>query len=107
MFKTSGGKYIAPAHIEQMIKGSRFVNQVVLIGNGRKFASANAGLLYTAKGTASLLVPLSGVIAVASGWQTVFVIGAAMNVAAAIMALVLLKPMCVRMGKAAAVAAVG
>lgn len=40
LFKTSGGKYIAPAHIEQMIKSSRFVNQVVLIGNGRKFASA-------------------------------------------------------------------
>lgn len=40
LFKTSGGKYIAPAHIEQMIKGSRFVNQVVLIGNGRKFAAA-------------------------------------------------------------------
>ena len=30
---------------------------------GRKFASANAGLLYTAKGVASLLVPLSSVIA--------------------------------------------
>lgn len=40
LFKTSGGKYIAPAHIEQMIKASRFVNQVVLIGNGRKFAAA-------------------------------------------------------------------
>ena len=40
LFKTSGGKYIAPQPIEQMIKGSRFVNQVVLIGNGRKFASA-------------------------------------------------------------------
>jgi long-chain acyl-CoA synthetase len=40
LFKTSGGKYIAPAHIEQMIKASRFVNQVVLIGNGRKFPAA-------------------------------------------------------------------
>ncbi|HKR01039.1 MAG TPA: long-chain fatty acid--CoA ligase [Pyrinomonadaceae bacterium] len=40
LFKTSGGKYIAPQPIEQMIKGSRFVNQVVLIGNGRKFPSA-------------------------------------------------------------------
>ena len=40
LFKTSGGKYIAPQPIEQMIKGSRFVNQVVLIGNGRKFAAA-------------------------------------------------------------------
>lgn len=40
LFKTSGGKYIAPSPIEQMIKGSRFVNQVVLVGNERKFASA-------------------------------------------------------------------
>jgi long-chain acyl-CoA synthetase len=40
LFKTSGGKYIAPQPIEQMIKGSNFVNQVVLIGNGRKFPAA-------------------------------------------------------------------
>jgi long-chain acyl-CoA synthetase len=40
LFKTSGGKYIAPAPIEQMIKASRFVSQVVLIGNERKFPAA-------------------------------------------------------------------
>jgi long-chain acyl-CoA synthetase len=40
LFKTSGGKYIAPQPLEQMIKGSRFVNQVVLIGNGRRFPAA-------------------------------------------------------------------
>jgi long-chain acyl-CoA synthetase len=40
LFKTSGGKYIAPSPIEQMIKGSRFVNQVVLVGNERKFPAA-------------------------------------------------------------------
>jgi long-chain acyl-CoA synthetase len=40
LLKTSGGKYIAPQQIEQLIKGSRFVNQVVLIGNGRKFPAA-------------------------------------------------------------------
>jgi len=40
LFKTSGGKYIAPQFIEQLIKGSRFVNQVVLVGNGRKFPAA-------------------------------------------------------------------
>jgi long-chain acyl-CoA synthetase len=40
LLKTSGGKYIAPQPIEQLIKSSRFVNQAVVIGNGRKFASA-------------------------------------------------------------------
>ncbi len=40
LFKTSGGKYISPQPIEQMIKGSRFVSQVVLIGDGRKFPAA-------------------------------------------------------------------
>ena len=40
LLKTSGGKYIAPQPIEQLIKGSRFVNQVVLIGNERKFPAA-------------------------------------------------------------------
>ncbi len=40
LFKTSGGKYIAPSPIEQMIKSSRFVNQVVLVGNDRKFPAA-------------------------------------------------------------------
>ncbi|MCA1556156.1 MAG: AMP-binding protein, partial [Acidobacteria bacterium] len=40
LFKTSGGKYLAPSAIEARIKGSRFVNQVVLIGNGRKFPAA-------------------------------------------------------------------
>ncbi|MBC7930287.1 MAG: AMP-binding protein, partial [Rubrivivax sp.] len=40
LFKTSGGKYLAPQPVEQRIKQSRFVNQVVLIGNGRKFPAA-------------------------------------------------------------------
>ena len=40
LLKTSGGKYIAPQPIEQLIKTSRFVNQVVVIGNNRKFPAA-------------------------------------------------------------------
>ncbi|MDX6447416.1 MAG: long-chain acyl-CoA synthetase [Blastocatellia bacterium] len=40
LLKTSGGKYIAPQPIEQLIKSSRFVNQAVVIGNDRKFAAA-------------------------------------------------------------------
>ena len=60
---------------------------------GTKFATTNAGLLYTAKGTASLLVPLSSILAASGGWSSVFYVGAAMNALAAIMALALLKPM--------------
>jgi long-chain acyl-CoA synthetase len=40
LFKTSGGKYVAPQAVEACIKRSRFVNQVVLVGAGRKFAAA-------------------------------------------------------------------
>jgi long-chain acyl-CoA synthetase len=40
LFKTSGGKYIAPQPIEQAIKSSRFVNQVVLVGSEHKFPAA-------------------------------------------------------------------
>ncbi|MBV9926292.1 MAG: long-chain fatty acid--CoA ligase [Acidobacteria bacterium] len=40
LFKTSGGKYVAPQPIEERIKQSRFVGQVVLVGNGRKFPAA-------------------------------------------------------------------
>jgi long-chain acyl-CoA synthetase len=40
LIKTSGGKYIAPQVLESLIKASPFVSQVVVIGNGRKFAAA-------------------------------------------------------------------
>ncbi len=65
---------------------------------GSKFAATNAGLLYTAKGTASLLVPLSVIVVEAyKGWHEVFYIAAGLNALAAIMALAVLKPMRARM----------
>jgi MFS transporter, OFA family, oxalate/formate antiporter len=65
---------------------------------GSKFAATNAGLLYTAKGTASLLVPFTSVITQQTGsWHAVFYIAAAMNAIAAIMAMFVLKPVRQRM----------
>lgn len=69
---------------------------------GVKFASANAGLLYTAKGTAALVVPFTSVMATTGGWQTVFLAASAMNFLAAGMALLVLKPMRARMRAASA-----
>ncbi len=67
---------------------------------GSKFAATNAGLLYTAKGTASLLVPFTSVITATTGsWHAVFYMAAAMNALAAILALVALKPMRRRMAE--------
>ncbi len=61
---------------------------------GRKFATTNYGMLYTAKGTASLLVPLANVLTNATGsWHAVFYVAAILNIIAAVMALVVLKPM--------------
>jgi OFA family oxalate/formate antiporter-like MFS transporter len=61
---------------------------------GPKFAATNAGLLYTAKGTAALLVPFSSVITAATGdWHAVFVLASAMAALSALLALFVLKPM--------------
>lgn len=40
MFKTSGGKYIIPPLLEGQLKQSRFIEQVMVIGEGEKMASA-------------------------------------------------------------------
>ena len=60
---------------------------------GSKFAATNAGLLYTAKGTASLLVPYTAYIAAKGDWSTVFWVGAIANVIAGVLAIVALKPL--------------
>ncbi|HEY2781039.1 MAG TPA: oxalate/formate MFS antiporter [Steroidobacteraceae bacterium] len=63
---------------------------------GSKFAAANNGMLYTAKGMGSLLVPIAALIAKSFGWNTVFAIFVTCNLIAALMALFVLKPMRVR-----------
>src|SRR5207245_3262498 len=53
---------------------------------GTRYATTNAGLLYTAKGTAALLVPWGNVLTTMTGnWHAVFTIAVIMNVAAALL----------------------
>jgi OFA family oxalate/formate antiporter-like MFS transporter len=64
---------------------------------GKKFATTNYGMLYTAKGTAALLVPLGNVLMTATGsWTAVFIIAAVLNIIAAIMAPLVLRPLRMR-----------
>ena len=60
---------------------------------GSKFATTNAGLLYTAKGTAALLVPIANYMQQSSGrWDRVFLIAAGANILASLLAIAVLKP---------------
>ncbi len=60
---------------------------------GTKFATANAMLLYTAKGTSAFLVPFANVLKTATGgWGAVFMVAAATNVVVVVLALFVLRP---------------
>src|SRR5580700_8448469 len=55
---------------------------------GATFATTNTGLMYTAKGTAALLVPFGNVLAKSTGsWFAVFLVSAILNFAAALLAI--------------------
>lgn len=60
---------------------------------GPAYATTNAGMLYTAKGMAALLVPLANVVARSGDWTMVLWVGAAANIVAALMAVLVLRPM--------------
>ena len=60
---------------------------------GTRYASANYGLLYTAKGTAALLVPLSSYVQVTWGWTAGGAVASVANLGAAFLALFVLKRM--------------
>jgi MFS transporter, OFA family, oxalate/formate antiporter len=61
---------------------------------GKKFATTNYGALYTAKGTASLLVPIGSLLKASTGsWVPIFALAIAFDFAAALLALFVLKPL--------------
>ena len=64
---------------------------------GKKYATTNYALLYTAKGCAAFFVPLGGIIALRTGsWSTTLEIAAIANIVAALMMVVLVRPLRVR-----------
>jgi OFA family oxalate/formate antiporter-like MFS transporter len=60
---------------------------------GLQYATTNSGMLYTAKGTAALLVPLANIVSGSGDWHMVLWMGALANVAAALLAVLVLRPM--------------
>jgi OFA family oxalate/formate antiporter-like MFS transporter len=60
---------------------------------GGKYAAGNAGTLYTAKGTAAMLVPLASLLSAHGGWNTVFVVVACTSIVAGVSAKLILAPM--------------
>jgi OFA family oxalate/formate antiporter-like MFS transporter len=70
---------------------------------GRQYVTVNYGIMYTAKGAASLLVPLGNVLTQVTGsWHAVYTVGCLMNVAAALLGFFVLRPAInARLGKAA------
>jgi OFA family oxalate/formate antiporter-like MFS transporter len=61
---------------------------------GSKYATVNAGILYTAKGASALLVPFANLIKDATGgWYAVFLTAAIMNFIVVLLAMFVLRPM--------------
>jgi len=60
---------------------------------GATYATTNTGFMYTAKGTAAILVPFTSIIAAKGNWHPVFMMAATLAIVAALMALFVLKPM--------------
>ncbi|HEY7230345.1 MAG TPA: MFS transporter [Pseudolabrys sp.] len=61
---------------------------------GRKYATVNYGIRYTAKGAAALLVPLGNVLMHFTGsWHAVYAVGCGMNALAVLLAMFMLRPL--------------
>jgi len=63
---------------------------------GGQYATANAGMLYTAKGAGSLLVSFGTALAASHGWNSVLWTAMCCNILAALIGLLVLKPMRVK-----------
>jgi OFA family oxalate/formate antiporter-like MFS transporter len=94
-FGTTGLSFIVTDALVFLFWGDIFSLFAATVGDafGRKFVTVNYGLMYTAKGVASLFVPLGNVLTQATGnWHAVYTVGCLMNVVAVILGFFVLRP---------------
>jgi MFS transporter, OFA family, oxalate/formate antiporter len=95
LFGTSPVSFIVINALLFLFWGDIFSLFAATVGDafGRQYVTVNYGLMYTAKGVASILVPFGNVLTHATGsWHAVYIIGCVMSVVAALLAFLVLKP---------------
>ncbi|HZT27563.1 MAG TPA: oxalate/formate MFS antiporter [Pseudolabrys sp.] len=94
-FGTTAAAFILTDALVFLFWGDIFSLFAATVGDafGRRYVTVNYGIMYTAKGVASLLVPLGNVLTHATGsWHAVYTIGCLMNVVAALLGFFVLRP---------------
>ncbi|HEY1543103.1 MAG TPA: oxalate/formate MFS antiporter [Xanthobacteraceae bacterium] len=94
-FGTSPISFIITDALVFLFWGDIFSLFAATVGDafGRKYVTVNYGIMYTAKGTASLLVPLGNMLTHATGnWHAVYAVGCGMNIIAALLGFFVLRP---------------
>ncbi|MGH6778545.1 MAG: oxalate/formate MFS antiporter, partial [Bradyrhizobium sp.] len=94
-FGTSPIAFIVTDALVFLFWGDIFSLFAATVGDafGRRYVTVNYGLMYTAKGVASLFVPLGNVLTHYTGsWHAVYTIGCIMNVIAVLLGFFILRP---------------
>ena len=94
-FGTTAISFIVTDALVFLFWGDIFSLFAATVGDafGRKYVTVNYGLMYTAKGVASLFVPLGNLLTHATGsWHAVYTVGCVFNVIAVLLGFFVLRP---------------
>jgi MFS transporter, OFA family, oxalate/formate antiporter len=95
-FGTTATSFVITDALVFLFWGDIFSLFAATVGDafGRKYVTVNYGIMYTAKGVAALLVPFGNVLTHFTGsWHAVYAVGCLMNAVAALLGLLVLKPL--------------
>jgi MFS transporter, OFA family, oxalate/formate antiporter len=95
-FGTSAISFVITDALVFLFWGDIFSLFAATVGDafGRQYVTVNYGIMYTAKGVASLLVPVGNVLTHFTGsWHAVYAVGCIMNVIAALLGFFVLRPL--------------